>query len=76
MNAEVDIEVAGKKNVLAVPRKFAKKDKQGYFVYILENDKGNESFGRQYFQEGLIGDDFIEVVTGLKDGEEIVLPER
>jgi RND family efflux transporter MFP subunit len=74
MNAEVDIEVAGKKNVLAVPRKFAKKDKQGYFVYILENDKGNESFGRQYFQEGLIGDDFIEVVTGLKDGEEIVLP--
>ena len=75
MNADVDIEIDKKENVLAVPRKFAKKDDKGYFVYVLSGEKPKQQqFSKKYFQEGIIGNDFIEVVSGLSVGEKIVNP--
>jgi HlyD family secretion protein len=73
MNADVAIEIANKQDVLAVPRKFAKKDGKGYFVYILPTKKKKSSLQRKYFQAGLVGDDFIEIVSDLEAGEKVFL---
>jgi len=77
MNAEVNIQIDDRENVLVVSRRFAKKDGKGYFVYILGNGKRNKGqFSKKYFREGLIGDDFVEIISGLEKGEKIVLPEN
>ncbi len=76
MNAEVNIEIASRKNVVMVPREFAKKDSEGYFVYIINADKRSKDFFRKKkFKVGLIGNDFVEVVSGLNVGDKIALPE-
>jgi RND family efflux transporter MFP subunit len=77
MNAEVDIEIAVKKNVVIVSREFAKKDKDGYFVYILNADqRGKDFFIKKRFEAGLVGDEFVEVMSGLTTKDKIVLPEN
>lgn len=78
MNASVDIETASKKNVLAVPRDFAKKDNKGYFVYVLNKDESRKEgqFGKKYFKAGLVGDNFVEVISGLSAGDKIILPKE
>jgi RND family efflux transporter MFP subunit len=73
MNAEVDIEIDSRSGVTAVPREYAKKDDQGYFVYKLKPEAGREQFKKVYFEEGLLGDDYVEVVSGLSVGEKIAL---
>ena len=76
MNASVDIEIEKKLGVKAVPRDFAMKDDQGYFVYALSNKTNDKNqFIKKYFKEGIIGDEFVEIVSGLSVGELIVLPE-
>jgi RND family efflux transporter MFP subunit len=77
MNAEVDIQIDGRESVLIVSRKFTKKDEMGYFVYVLSGKKRNkEQFSKKYFQAGIIGDNFIEIISGLENEEKIVLPEN
>ena len=73
MNASVDIEFEREDNVLMIPRTFATKDEKGYFVYILNSSsESKEAPVKQYFETGLIGDENIEVVDGLSDGQQIV----
>ncbi len=76
MNAEVDIEIEKKADVTAVPRDYAQKDEQGYFVYVLNTDSNTEQFSKKYFKEGIVGNDFVEVVSGVSVGEKIVMPEK
>jgi len=77
MNAEVDIEISKKENVIRVPRNFAKKDKEGYFVYTLNAaQRGEDFFTKKRFQTGLVGDEFIEVLAGLSINDKVVLPEE
>ncbi len=75
MNASVDIEIEKKENVTAVERDFAKKDDKGYFVYILDdNTTHKKQFIKKYFEEGVVGNKFVEVKSGISVGEKIVLP--
>jgi len=76
MNAGVDIEIEKKIGVVSVPRDYAQKDEQGYFVYVLNTESGMEQFGKKYFEEGIIGNEFIEVISGLSAGEDIVMPQE
>ena len=71
MNADVDIIVQNKKDVLRVSRDFAKKDDKGYFVYVLNSD--NKNLVKKYFQDGLVGENFVEVKSGLNVGDKVVL---
>ena len=71
MNADVNIVVQSKEGVLRVDRSFAKKDDRGYFVYILNLDKKEPI--KKYFQAGLVGEDFVEVESGLEEGNKIIL---
>ena len=72
MNADVNIEINSRKNIKVISRKFSKRDDNGYFVYIIGSDQ--KSFNKKYFKEGLIGDNNVEVISGLNLKEEIVLP--
>ncbi len=76
MNAEVDIEIEKKMNVVVVPRDFAQKDEDGYFVYVLNTNSVKEQFGKKYFEEGIIGNEFVEVISGIAAGEKIVVPQE
>ena len=76
MNAEIDIEINRKADSVAVPRDFTKKDENGYFVYVLSDNASDENqFVKKYFEAGLIGDDFIEAVSGLSVSDKIVMPQ-
>ncbi|MCK4636206.1 MAG: efflux RND transporter periplasmic adaptor subunit [Candidatus Moranbacteria bacterium] len=73
MNIEVDIEFASKNNVLVIPRDFATKDDKGYFVHTTDSsNKNKEIFVKQYFEAGLIGDEKIEIISGLSKGQNIM----
>jgi RND family efflux transporter MFP subunit len=73
MNAEVDIEFERKDNVLVISRAFTAKDENGYFVYTLNSSGENKEIPvKQYFETGLIGDENIEIVEGLSEGQQIV----
>lgn len=74
MNAEVDIEFDREEGVLVIPRAFVQKDDQGYFVHIIDTQhKGSGDPVQQYFSAGLIGDENVEVVSGLAKGQSIIL---
>jgi len=72
MNSTVYIITDSKKQALAVPRDFAKKDDQGYFVQVVSQSKGGDKLVKKYFSPGLIGDNNIEVKDGLTGDLEIV----
>jgi HlyD family secretion protein len=75
MNAEADILIEKKDNVLTVPRDFAFKDENGYFVYLVNSQKSvKKPVIKKYFQEGLIGDEFVEILSGLENGLVVVQP--
>ncbi len=73
MNAEVDIVIEHKNNIIIVSRDVAQKDDDGYFVYVIssENNK-KDPFVKKYFKTGIIGDKNIEIISGLKIGDKIV----
>ncbi len=69
MSVEVDIVYNRKKNVFAIKRNITKKDDKGYFVKIF-NQK-NEPI-KKYFKTGFVGDDFVEVLSGIDEKTEIL----
>ncbi len=71
MNADVIIPYENKKNALSVPRDFAKKDDKGYFIFEKVTTKGEVTFVKKYFKEGLKGDKNLEVLDKLVDGQSV-----
>ena len=69
MSADIDILLAEKKSVLQIPER-ALKDVEGKkFVQILENKKASE----REVKTGMKGDGgMIEVVSGLREGEQVI----
>ena len=69
MSVDVDIIVAQKDDVLAIPIRFMRSDDTGDFVYISD---GKEGYIKQYITRGLEGDNGnVEIVSGLHEGQEI-----
>lgn len=68
MTARVDIETANKDNALAVPLSALKTDKQGTYVIVIKDDGSTEN---RYVETGIYGDEFVEIVSGLVEGENI-----
>lgn len=68
MTARVDIETANKDNALAVPLSALKTDKQGTYVIVIKDDGSTEN---RYVETGIYGDEFVEIVSGLAEGENV-----
>jgi len=69
MTAGVKIVVARKENVLLVPRQAVRRDAEGKYVEMLEGVE----LRRVSVQVGLSDEGYTEIVSGLKEGEEIVV---
>jgi len=69
MTANVTINVATKSNVLAVPNKAIKREEGTKVVYVIENYKPV----RRRIRTGWKDSDYTEVVSGLREGDRVVV---
>lgn len=65
----ISVVVEEKDNVLSIPRDVLHLAEDKAFVYTLSPDNNREI---RYIEVGLIGDDRVEVLSGLTDGEKVV----
>ncbi|MDT8902556.1 efflux RND transporter periplasmic adaptor subunit [Anaeroselena agilis] len=70
MTARVAINVGESKNVLVVPLSAVKEEKGEKYVQVMA---GGQELSKTV-QAGLSGDENIEIVSGLSEGEQVVLP--
>lgn len=75
MSAKCTLQVAGRKNVLALPVEFIGKDKQGSFVDVVvgKTEKGHKTETRRV-TTGLTTGSQVEILTGIKEGETVARP--
>ena len=69
MTARATIHGEEKQNVLLVPLAAVRSDKVGEFVYVIKDGKPV----RTSVKTGMTGDSTIEIVSGLAEGDEIVI---
>ena len=69
MTADLIIQVAKKENVLVVPRRAVDKNNGDMIVKVMEGKKEVE----KTIQVGLKGDEFYEVVSGLEQGQKVII---
>ena len=69
MTARATIHGEEKQNVLLVPLAAVRSDKVGEFVYLIKDGKPV----RTSVKTGMTGDSTIEIVSGLAEGDEIVI---
>ena len=69
MTARVEINTADKSNVLAVPISVLKTDANGSYV-IVRNDDGSQE--NRYVTTGIYSDEYVEILSGLEEGEDVV----
>ncbi len=67
---EITIDTSGKKQVLAVPKSAVIREQGETFVFVFD---GGETFERRPVALGAEGADFYEIVSGLKEGERVVI---
>ncbi|MCR4962116.1 MAG: efflux RND transporter periplasmic adaptor subunit [Lachnospiraceae bacterium] len=58
-----------KKNVLRIPVECLHLSEDRYYVYIIDKDNVRRM---RFIEPGLIGDEYIEVISGLTEGEPVV----
>ncbi len=71
MTADLDILTQKKEDVIFVPRKVLSKQDNKYTVDILTSDGKQEIV----VEVGLIGDSEVEIISGLKENDQIILAE-
>lgn len=67
---EITIDTSGDRKVLAVPKSAVAREQGETFVFVFD---GGETFERRPVALGAEGADFYEVVSGLKEGERVVI---
>lgn len=72
MNATCSFVINRKKNVLYVPVEAITETDSGTEVTVMDKDKQ----ATKKVQVGLIGDDYCEIISGLKLGETVIIPEE
>ena len=69
MTARVEINTADKPDALVVPISTLKTDANGSYVIVRTPDGSQEN---RYVQAGIYSDDYVEILDGLSEGEEVV----
>lgn len=69
MTARVEINTADKPDALVVPISTLKTDANGSYVIVRNLDGSQEN---RYVQAGIYSDDYVEILDGLSEGEEVV----
>ncbi|WP_295713520.1 efflux RND transporter periplasmic adaptor subunit [uncultured Mitsuokella sp.] len=69
MTARVEINTADKSDVLAVPISVLKTDANGSYVVVQNADGSQEN---HYVTTGIYSDEYVEILSGLEEGEDVV----
>ena len=69
MTARIDINTADKPGVLVVPISTLKTDANGSYVIVKNVDGSQEN---RYVTTGIYSDEYVEIIDGLDEGEDIV----
>ena len=69
MTAAVDIATERKDNALLVPNRALRRDKEGKYVEILRDGLPS----RVYVKTGIAGEERTEILSGLNEGEEVIV---
>lgn len=69
MTANVEIVAAHKEDILLVPVAAMERGKSGHFVMVAGDDE------KRTVEVGISDGEFMEIVSGLSEGEQIVMPE-
>ena len=67
---DAQIETASVKNVVMLPAEAMRRELGKYYVFILNED---ETVSRQYFEPGIQSELFVQVISGLKKGDKVVM---
>lgn len=67
---EITIDTSGNRQVLAVPKSSVVREQAETFVFIFD---GGETFEKRQVALGTEGADFYEIVSGLKEGDRVVI---
>ena len=67
---EITIDTSGDREVLAVPKSAVVREQGETFVFVFD---GGETFERRQIALGAEGADFYEIVSGLKEGDRVVI---
>ena len=69
MTARVEINTANTPDALAVPISVLKTDANGSYVVVRNADGSQED---RYVTTGIYSDEYVEILSGLEEGEDIV----
>lgn len=69
MTARVEINTADKPDTLAVPISTLKTDANGSYVIVRNADGSQEN---RYVTTGIYSDEYVEILSGLEEGEDVV----
>lgn len=69
MTARVEINTADKPDALAVPISVLKTDANGSYVIVRNEDGSQEN---RYVTTGIYSDEYVEILSGLEEGEDVV----
>lgn len=69
MTARVEINTANKPQALVVPISTLKTDANGSYVIVKNSDGSQEN---RYVQTGIYSDEYVEILDGLSEGEQVV----
>jgi len=69
MTAALDIVVAHKEDVLLVPNRALRRDREGKYVEVLRDN----AIARVYVETGLSNENYTEITSGLEGGEEVII---
>lgn len=69
MTTRVEIQTASNDNALVVPISALKTDANGSYVVVVDANGKQEN---RYVETGIYGDEYVEILSGLNDGEKVV----
>ena len=75
MTADVDVKIQGVDNAILVPADAVHYTSTGAFVYTTYDAETGEYGGRTEVVTGLSNDDFVEITSGLKEGDTVCYTE-
>lgn len=75
MSASVDVKIQGVENALLVPADAVHYTSTGAYVYTTYDEQTQEYGGRVDVVTGLSNDDYVEITSGLKEGDTVYYTE-
>lgn len=76
MTASVDVKIQGVENAVLIPVDALHRTSGGYYVYTSYDEETQEYGGRVDVTIGLSNDDYVEITSGLSEGDTVYYTEK